>query len=84
MNIRQIILPFALVLFFVGCMDKDAVHEYDKPALSWYQEIVKEIDSSNLDKADNLYISLRSEHARSPLLPEATMMLANAHMDDQA
>ncbi|HHD75992.1 MAG TPA: outer membrane protein assembly factor BamD [Campylobacterales bacterium] len=72
------------MMLLTACSDKDAVHEYDKPALSWYQEIVKEIDSSNLDKADNLYISLRSEHARSPLLPEATMMLANAHMDDQA
>jgi outer membrane protein assembly factor BamD len=60
------------------------VNEYDKPALTWYQSIVKEVANSNLDKADNLYISLRSEHARSPLLPTATMLMANAHMEDQA
>ncbi|CAA6801922.1 MAG: Unknown protein, partial [uncultured Sulfurovum sp.] len=67
-----------------ACSDKDAVNEYDKPALHWYQNIVKEAASVNLDKADNLYISLKSEHSRSPLLPTATMILANAHMDDQA
>lgn len=83
-DIKQLFLLVSAMMLLTACSDKDAVHEYDKPALSWYQEIVKEIDSSNLDKADNLYISLRSEHARSPLLPEATMMLANAHMDDQA
>ncbi|CAA6804077.1 MAG: Putative lipoprotein, partial [uncultured Sulfurovum sp.] len=75
---------FLLSLLFLGCSDKDAVNEYDKPALSWYQNIVKELASTNLDRADNLYISLKSEHSRSPLLPTATMLLANAHMEDQA
>jgi len=83
-NIKQI---FTLILFtalFVGCSDKDAVNEYDKPAFYWYQNVVREIASSNLDKADNYYISLRSEHSRSPLLPTATKLLASAHMEDQA
>ncbi len=71
------------ILFFTACSNKDAVNEYDKPALYWYNHVVKEIASSNLDKADNYYISLRSEHARSPLLPTATMLLAQAHMEDQ-
>ena len=39
---------------------------------------------SNFDKADNYYISLRSEHMRSPLLPTATLILAQAHMRDQS
>ena len=84
MNIKKIFLLFTSAIFFLACSDKDAVNEYDKPALTWYQEIVKEIASVNLDKADNLYISLKSEHSRSPLLPTATMLLANAHMEDQA
>ncbi len=82
-DIKQALLGF-IILFFSACSDKDVVNEYDKPALIWYQEIVKEIASVNLDRADNLYISLKSEHARSPLLPTATMLLANAHMEDQA
>ena len=72
------------VTIFFGCSAKNAVNEYDKPALFWYKNIVKEVASSNLDKADNYYISLRSEHMRSPLLPTATMFLAQAHMNNQA
>ena len=84
MNIKQMILAFTLAIFFLACSDKDVVKEYDKPALTWYQDIVKEVAQVNLDRADNLYISLKSEHPRSPLLSTATMLLANAHMEDQA
>ena len=84
LNIKKLGTILLFALFFVGCSDKDAIHEYDKPAIHWYQNVVKEIASSNLDKADNYYISLRSEHANSPLLPTATMLLANAHIEDQA
>lgn len=84
MNIKKIFLLVTSAIFFLSCSDKDAVNEYDKPALTWYQDIVKEVAIVNLDKADNLYISLKSEHARSPLLPTATMLLANGHMEDQA
>ncbi len=84
LNIKKLGAFLLLMALFIGCSNKDAVNEYDKPALYWYNNVVKEIASSNLDKADNYYISLRSEHARSPLLPTATMLLAQAHMEDQA
>jgi outer membrane protein assembly factor BamD len=83
-NIKQTFTLLMFVALFLGCSSKDAVNEYDRPALYWYKNIVKEVASSNLDKADNYYISLRSEHMRSPLLPTATMFLAQAHMEDQA
>ena len=83
-NIKNLGVILILLALFTGCSNKDMVNEYDKPALYWYNQIVKEIASSNLDKADNYYISLRSEHSRSPLLPTATMLLAQAHMEDQA
>ena len=83
-DIKQVFILLVATTLFYGCSDKDAVTEYDKPALTWYQDIVKAIATVNLDKADNLYISLKSEHSRSPLLPTATMLLANAHMEDQA
>ena len=83
-NIKQLSAILLLTILFLGCGQKNVVNEYDKPALSWYQDIAKEVASSNLDKADNYYISLRSEHAQSPLLPTATMLLATAHMEDQA
>jgi len=84
MNIKRTFLVIMFAVLFFGCSTKDSVKEYDKPALYWYKNIVNAIASSNLDKADNLYISLRSEHMRSPLLPTATMFLAQAHMEDQA
>jgi len=83
-NIKQTFTLLMFVALFLGCSAKDKVNEYDRPALYWYKNIVKEVASSNLDKADNYYISLRSEHMRSPLLPTATMFLAQAHMEDQA
>jgi outer membrane protein assembly factor BamD len=82
MNVKQTVTAVIFATLLLGCSSKDAVNEYDKPALYWYQAMVKEIASSNLDKADNLYISLRSEHMRSPLLPTATMELAQAHMEE--
>ncbi len=84
MNVKQTVTIIMFAMLLIGCSSKDAVNEYDKPALYWYQAILKEVASSNLDKADNYYISLRSEHMRSPLLPEATMELALAHMEDHA
>jgi len=84
MNIKQTFVVMMFAVLFFGCGAKNNVNEYDKPALYWYKNIVNEVASSNLDKADNLYISLRSEHMRSPLLPTATMFLAQAHMEDQA
>lgn len=82
-NIKQTFTLLMFVALFLGCSAKDAVNEYDKSALYWYKHIVKEVASSNLDKADNYYISLRSEHMRSPVLPTATMFLAQAHMEEQ-
>ncbi len=72
------------VLFMIGCSSKSAVSEYDKPALYWYKNIIKSVAKSNFDKADNYYVSLRSEHMRSPLLPTATLVLAQAHMADKS
>ena len=65
-------------IFFSGC-SKD-LEEYNKPAVYWYAKIVESISDGNLDKADNYYSSLQGEHIGSPLLPEATMILAIAHM----
>ena len=83
-NIKQTFTLAMFVALFLGCSSKDAVNEYDKSALYWYKHIVNEVASSNLDKADNYYISLRSEHMRSPLLSSSTMILAQAHMENQA
>jgi len=68
----------AVFIFFSGCSKE--LDEYNKPAVYWYAKIVKSISDGSIDKADNYYSSLQSEHVGSPLLPEATMILAIAHM----
>ncbi len=65
-------------LFFSGC-SKD-LDEYNKPAVYWYSKIIESISDKNLEKADGYYSSLQGEHIGSPLLPEATIILAIAHM----
>jgi len=79
MKIKLSIL-FAIVfsISFAACSKE--LEEYNKPAVYWYAKIVESISKGNIDKADNYYSSLQGEHIGSPLLPEATMILAIAHM----
>ncbi len=73
-----IVMAFIVSLLFSGCA-KD-LEEYNKPALYWYSKLVEAVSDGNIEKADNYYSSLQGEHIGSPLLPEATMILAIAHM----
>jgi len=68
-----------LLIFFSGCTKE--VKEYNKPAFYWYSKIVEVISQGDLEQADSYYSSLQGEHIGSPLLPEATMILALAHMN---
>lgn len=73
---------FALwALFMTGC-SQQSVDEYNKPAAYWYDQMVYAIGTGSLEKADSYYSSLQSEHIGSPLLGEATMILAMAHMNE--
>jgi outer membrane protein assembly factor BamD len=79
---KSILVSMAAAFLLAGCFgsSKDEVAEFNKPALYWYKQIGDSISKRNMDKADAFYISLKSEHMRSPLMPTAMMMLANAHM----
>ena len=79
MKIAITLLPLLLMItFFTGCSkDED---EYNKPAMYWYSKIIDSVSVGSLDKADNYYSSLQGEHIGSPLLREATLILAIAHM----
>ncbi|WP_373036457.1 outer membrane protein assembly factor BamD [Sulfurimonas sp.] len=76
-----LLTAFSAIIFFSGCSKE--LEEYNKPAIYWYGKIVKNISQGDLEKADNYYSSLQGEHIGSPLLPEATMILAIAHMHDE-
>ncbi len=78
MKFKFFISAFALGLFFAGC-GKD-VSEYNKPAAYWYEKMIDAVANGSLEKADGYFSSLQSEHIGSPLLSEATMIMAQAHM----
>jgi len=80
---RSIVTVLAAAVLLAGCAKEDEVKEFNKPALYWYQHIADSIARGNMDKADEYYISLKSEHMRSPLMPTAIMMLAQAHMQEE-
>jgi len=77
-NLNIVSALFGLSILFVGCSQK--VEEYNKPAMYWYGKIIKSVANADLEKADSYYTSLQGEHIASPLLPEATMILAIAHL----
>ena len=82
---KRIFYTLVLVVGVVGILSscsKD-VEEYNKPAIYWYGKIVESVSNGDIDKADDYYASLQGEHIGSPLLPEATMMLAIAHMYEE-
>ncbi len=66
---------------FQGCSTKVKTEEYNNSAEAWYQKIGNSVASKNLDKADQYFVSLKSEHANSEYIKESIMLLANAHMD---
>ena len=88
-SLRYYFLHFLFVLFSVivvftlTACEKKEKNEFNKPAMYWYQNILKEIRAGNLENADNLYASLQSEHINSPLLPEAMMILGQAHIQKE-
>ena len=75
------VLSLSFIVLFTSCSKE--VNEYNKPAVYWYGKMINSISSGDLDKADDYYSSLQGEHIGSPLLPEATMILAIAHMHNE-
>ena len=81
MRTKISLIVVSLFLLLSGCTKE--VEEYNRPAVYWYGKLIESVSTGNLEKADNYYSSLQSEHAASPLLPEATMILGIAHMHYQ-
>jgi len=80
---KTLLATVAMSIIFVGCSKDSDVSQNNKSALYWYKKIATEVGNYNLDKADSFYLSLKSEHIRTPLLPASIMMLAQAHMHEE-
>ncbi len=78
MRLKFYLYIFIAAILFTAC-GKD-VSEYNKPAAYWYEKMIDSVANDSLEKADGYFSSLQSEHIGSPLLPEATIIMAQAHM----
>lgn len=82
-SFKNILLLACSVFIFSACSSKNENQEYNKPALYWYNKMLKQIAMSDLDEADDTYTSLESEHRNSPLIPTAILILVDAHMAEE-
>ncbi|MEA3290043.1 MAG: outer membrane protein assembly factor BamD [Campylobacterota bacterium] len=83
-SLAKIILFGLAVMLISGCSSKTKEEqEYNKPAVYWYNKMIKQISNYQFDSADETFISLESEHRRSPLIPGAMMIIATAHMENE-
>lgn len=80
---KKLLLIACTAFVFTACSSKNEVEEYNKPALYWYNKMLKQISTTDLDEADDTYTSLESEHRNSPLIPTALLVLVNGHIDQE-
>ncbi len=80
MQLKTYLFVLTAVVLLGGC-GKD-VSEYNKPAAYWYEKMIDSVANGSLEKADGYFSSLQSEHIGSPLLEEATIIMAQAHMKE--
>jgi outer membrane protein assembly factor BamD len=68
------------VILFLGCSSKNELtHSENLTALSWHYKIYKDIQDSNLDQADEDFISLEAEHPASIYIKTDLLNLFLAH-----
>lgn len=78
----NLLLLTSIIYIFTGCSAKED-EEYNKPAIYWYNKMIKQISNYQIDEADDTFTSLESEHRNSPLIPSAILIIANTHMQDE-
>lgn len=71
-----------LIIFTACSSKKETFDDYNLSDKAWLDKILKNIEKNELDKADNNYTSLYSEHINSPLLKSATLILSKAHSNE--
>lgn len=80
-QIIKLLLLSAFLFIATGCSEKQP--EANKPALYWYKKVIESVDRFDLESAGDHYGSLKSEHFMSPLIPEATLIMAMGHIKSE-
>lgn len=81
-RLKNLLLIACAAFVFTACSSKNE-EEYNKPAIYWYNKMLKQIAANDLDEADDTYTSLESEHRNTPYVPTAMLILVNAHIDEE-
>jgi len=83
--LKNLFFSLMVLILVGGCSknSKDVDAEFNKPDTHWYSKMIEQIKRGDLDKADDAYTSLESEHIGSPLVREALMILQKAHRDER-
>ena len=81
-RLKNLLLIACAAFVFTACSSKEE-QEYNKPAIYWYNKMLKQIAANDLDEADDTYTSLESEHRNTPYVPTAMLILVNAHIDEE-
>ena len=78
---KRVLIAIVAIVFISGCASKEKL--YNRPAMFWYSKIIQEIKKYDLEQADDYFSSLASEHINSPILKDAMIIMALAHIDDE-
>ena len=70
-----------LALLFFGCSSKDP--KADKPAIYWYEEMIKQASWGNTEGAEENFESLKAKHSSSLLLKPAMLIMANMYIKNE-
>ena len=80
--LKNFFILITLSLFFISCSTKDD-ELYNLSSSQWYKQIIKDLQDRDLEKADEHYTSMSSEHVSDPLLEPIALILAQAHIDEE-
>ena len=79
---KNLIFIAIVALLFAACSMKENEF-YNLSAKQWYDIIIKDLQIRDLEIADEHYTSMASEHIADPLLENAQLILAQAHIDEE-
>ncbi|MBM0637181.1 outer membrane protein assembly factor BamD [Campylobacter sp. VicNov18] len=80
---KSIFLLVLIGIFFNACSTKNDETLYNLSATQWYKQIIKDLHDRDLEKADDHYNGMASEHVSDPLLETTLIILAQAHRDEE-
>lgn len=82
-KLNKTIIFTIFIALFIGCGKKTSSDLYNLAPSVWYSKIIEDIQNANLKEADKAYTLFTSEHISNPLLEPLTLILVQAHIDEE-